>query len=76
RVNFTILGVGNNPGIHVVAFGGILMGVGIPWAFYVKPWMIRREKQRLAVLAKAGKLKPVGARSRHSASKPTPEPSI
>lgn len=47
-VNFTILGVGNNPGIHVIALGGILMGVGIPWAFYVKPLLIRREKNRLA----------------------------
>ena len=47
-VNFTILGVGNNPGIHVIALGGILMGVGIPWAFYIKPLLIRREKNRLA----------------------------
>ena len=62
RVNFTILGVGNNPGIHVVAFGGILMGAGIPWAFYVKPWLLRREKRRLAELAKSGQLKPKGAK--------------
>ena len=46
-VRFTILGVGNNPGIHVIAFGGILMGVGIPWAFYVKPWLLRRKKQQI-----------------------------
>lgn len=44
---FTILGVGNNPGIHIVALGGVLMGVGIPWAFYVKPWLVRREKKRI-----------------------------
>ncbi len=75
RVNFTILGVGNNPGIHVVAFGGILMGAGIPWAFYVKPWLVRREKQRLAELAKSGQLKPSGTRPRPTASDPTPEPS-
>jgi hypothetical protein len=48
RVNFTILGVGNNPGIHLIALGSILMGVGIPWAFYVKPWLVRREKARIA----------------------------
>lgn len=54
RVNFTILGVGNNPGIHVVALGGILMGLGIPWAFYVKPWLVRREKRRLAEAVKSG----------------------
>ncbi|MFI4882801.1 MAG: hypothetical protein ACIAQU_09475 [Phycisphaerales bacterium JB064] len=45
---FTILLVGNNPGIHVIALGGVLMGVGTPWAFYVKPWMLRRRKARLA----------------------------
>ncbi|MEM9065271.1 MAG: hypothetical protein AAGB51_07255 [Planctomycetota bacterium] len=45
--NFTILGVGNNPGIYVIALGGILMSVGIPWAFYVKPWLVRRESARL-----------------------------
>lgn len=45
---YTILQVGNNPGIHVIALGGVLMAIGIPWAFYVKPLLIRREKRRLA----------------------------
>ncbi|MFN0134337.1 MAG: hypothetical protein ACKVW3_17630 [Phycisphaerales bacterium] len=45
--SFTILGVGNNPGIHIIALGGILMSVGIPWAFYVKPLILRRRKQAL-----------------------------
>ncbi len=45
---FTILHVGNNPGIHVIALGGVLMGIGTPWAFYVKPWMLKRRKQKLA----------------------------
>jgi hypothetical protein len=44
---FTILQVGNNPGIHIIALGGILMGVGIPWAFYIKPWILRRRKLKL-----------------------------
>ncbi|MCA9304269.1 MAG: hypothetical protein KC996_09120, partial [Phycisphaerales bacterium] len=48
RVSFTILGVGNNPGIHLIALGSIFMGIGIPWAFYVKPWLVRREKARIA----------------------------
>jgi len=73
RVNFTILGVGNNPGIHVVAFGGILMGAGIPWAFYVKPWLLRREKQRLAELAKSGELKPKGKRPSPQPQRPKPQ---
>lgn len=47
RANFTILHVGNNPGIHVIALGAILMGAGIPWAFYLKPWLVRREKRRI-----------------------------
>lgn len=50
---FTILGVGNAPGIHVVALGGILVAVGTPWAFYVKPWLVRRERDRLAARAAA-----------------------
>ena len=57
RANFTVLGVGNNPGIHVIAFGSILMSIGIPWAFYLKPYLVRREKNRLAALHKQGKLK-------------------
>ncbi|MGP1272358.1 MAG: hypothetical protein ACTS22_03415 [Phycisphaerales bacterium] len=47
RASFTILGVGNNPGIHIIALGGVLMGVGTPWAFYVKPWLLRRQKRRI-----------------------------
>jgi len=43
-VQFTILGVGNNPGIHIVAFGSVLMALGIPWAFYIKPLLIKRKK--------------------------------
>jgi len=50
RANWTILGVGNNPGIHIIAFGSILMSVGIPWAFYFKPYLVKREKNRLALL--------------------------
>lgn len=44
---WTILGVGNNPGIYVIALGSVLMGVGIPWAFYVKPWLVQREKRKI-----------------------------
>lgn len=51
---FTILGVGNNPGIHVIALGGILMSVGIPWAFYIKPLIMQRRKKRLKASIEAG----------------------
>lgn len=57
RVSFTILGVGNNPGIHVIAAGSVLMAVGIPWAFYLKPWLVRREKERLAKAVQEGRIK-------------------
>ncbi|MEM1110210.1 MAG: hypothetical protein AAGH99_16105 [Planctomycetota bacterium] len=45
---FTILGVGNNVGIRIIALGACLMTVGIPYAFYVKPWMMRRRARKLA----------------------------
>lgn len=51
---FTILGVGNNPGIQAVAVGAVLMIVGIPWAFYVKPWLARRAKRRVQRALAAG----------------------
>ncbi|MBM4108225.1 MAG: hypothetical protein FJ255_05360 [Phycisphaerae bacterium] len=52
-VRFTILGVGNNPGIHAIALGGILMGVGIPWAFYFKPYLLRRRKRTIQARLRA-----------------------
>ncbi|MBX3409230.1 MAG: hypothetical protein KF859_05025 [Phycisphaeraceae bacterium] len=52
---FTILGVGNNPGIHIVALGGVLMAIGIPWAFYLKPYLVQREKRRIQQELAAGK---------------------
>lgn len=54
-VAFTILHAGNNPGIHIIAFGGILMGAGIPWAFYVKPWLLRRKKAKIQQEIASGK---------------------
>jgi hypothetical protein len=51
---WTGLGVGNNPGIHLIAFGSVLMAIGIPWAFYLKPWLVRREKKRIQEQVAAG----------------------
>ncbi|MBX3357942.1 MAG: hypothetical protein KF745_05895 [Phycisphaeraceae bacterium] len=51
---FTILGVGNNPGIYVIAAGAVMMSVGIPWAFYVKPWILKRRKKKLQAALAAG----------------------
>lgn len=47
RAAYTILGVGNNPGIYIIATGGVMVALGIPWAFYVKPLILRRRKERL-----------------------------
>lgn len=52
--SFTILGVGNNPGIHIIALGGILMSIGIPWAFYIKPLILQRRKRRIQEQLAAG----------------------
>ena len=52
---WTILGVGNNPGIHIIALGGILIGVGTPWAFYVKPLILRARKRRIQAELAAGR---------------------
>jgi len=47
RAAFTILGVGNNPGIRIIAMGAVLFSIGVPWAFYVKPWLVRRRSAKL-----------------------------
>ncbi|MGH7244303.1 MAG: hypothetical protein ACREJD_12905 [Phycisphaerales bacterium] len=60
RARFTILQVGNNPGIHIIALGGILMALGIPWAFYLKPWLVRREKRKIQELVAKGEYHPPG----------------
>lgn len=60
----TIIGVGNRPGVSVMTGGCILMTVGLLWAFYLKPVIIRRRKEKaLREAAAKGKLKPepVGA---------------
>lgn len=55
---FTILGVGNNVGIRVIALGSVLMALGIPWAFYLKPWLIRRGVARRTAHAAAARATP------------------
>lgn len=44
---YTVLGVGNNPGIYIIAVGAILIGLGIPWAFYIKPAILRYQKRKI-----------------------------
>lgn len=51
---YTILGVGNRRGIWPMVLGCILIPLGSMYAFYVKPWLIRRRQQ--AASAAAGRL--------------------
>jgi hypothetical protein len=71
---YTILGVGNNPGIYIIATGAVMMSVGIPWAFYVKPWIMRRRKKKIQDQLARGEFpaKPRAA----AASAPAPEPEM
>ena len=50
---WSVLGVGNRPGVHVMVSGCILIIVGIFYAFYVKPVLIRRMKAK--AIAQASK---------------------
>ncbi len=43
---FTVLGVGNRPGIKTMVGGIVLCVFGLMWAFYVKPAILRRRKER------------------------------
>ena len=49
---WTILGVGNRPGMGVMVTGCVLILAGLLYAFYAKPYVIRAMKQR--ALRKAG----------------------
>lgn len=44
---YTVLGIGNNVGIWIIWTGAIMVALGIPWAFYVKPWLVRRKSAKL-----------------------------
>jgi hypothetical protein len=54
---YSILTIGNNVAIHMIFVGAILIVMGVPWAFYIKPWLVRRESARLRAQY-AGKKKP------------------
>jgi hypothetical protein len=43
---WTILGVGNRPGVPVMIGGCVMIVMGVLYAFYVKPIVIRRMKQK------------------------------
>lgn len=44
---YTILGIANNVGIRIIFIGASLIVLGIPWAFYIKPWLLQRQKRKI-----------------------------
>jgi hypothetical protein len=48
---YTVLGVANRPGIHVMTAGALLMVLGIGYAFYVKPILLKAKKAQVAAWA-------------------------
>jgi hypothetical protein len=54
---WTVLGVGNRPGVNFMILGCVMMVIGLMYAFYLKPTIIRRMKER--ALAEAAAKKPV-----------------
>ena len=41
---WSVLGVGSRPGVMVMTVGCVMIGVGLIYAFYAKPYIIRRMK--------------------------------
>ncbi len=46
---YTILGIGNNVGIRIIFVGGCMVALGIPWAFYLKPYLMKRAARPRAI---------------------------
>jgi hypothetical protein len=59
----TIIGIGNRPGVGIMTGGCILMAVGLLYAFYLKPVIIRKRKER--ALREAG-VKTNGSKNREA----------
>ncbi len=53
--SWTILGVGNRRGVVAQLIGCLLISLGMVYAFTIKPILVRRRKERFAMMAAAGK---------------------
>ena len=51
-MNYTGAGVGNRNGVHVQLFGTVIAVFGMIYAFYVKPFLRRRERDRVLAAAR------------------------
>src|SRR5262249_13863402 len=61
RSRWTVLGVGNRPGVNIMIVGCVMMVIGLLWAFYLKPIIIRRMKEKALAEAAAKKSSKVKA---------------
>jgi hypothetical protein len=52
---YTVLGVGNRPGVRMMITGFAMIVIGLMYAFYLKPVIIRRMKQGALAAAAAKK---------------------
>lgn len=52
---FTVLNIGNRPGTTVMLLGCTLMGLGILYAFYVKPILLEAKRKQLAAWSQGGR---------------------
>jgi hypothetical protein len=43
---FTVLGVGNRPAVEMMTIGCVMIVLGLLYAFYVKPIIVRRKKEK------------------------------
>lgn len=53
---WTVLGVGNRPGVYIMLAGCAMIAAGLIYAFYIKPIIIGRMKQKALAKAAAGKM--------------------
>jgi hypothetical protein len=53
---WTMLGIGNRPGVWIMTTGCAMIFVGLMYAFYLKPVVIRRMKSRALAAAAARKI--------------------
>jgi hypothetical protein len=50
---YSVIGVGNRPGVYTMITGSILIALGIGYAFYIKPLLLKAKKEFLARWAAA-----------------------
>lgn len=57
-LNYTVLGVGNRHGVNIQLFGCCVAVFGMIWAFYIKPFIKRRQQQAVYAALAEGRYAP------------------